>query len=223
MGQLFLIVAVALAVGAVVFGVAVLVTGGEAGLAPAEPDGRAVPLPTDRPLAEEDIAGARFDVSLRGYRMVQVDQAMRRAAYDIGYKDELINVLEAEIAALRGGRIEDAEVLRRAREASLVGSARAAAPEDELPEPEALFELDELTRPPEPYRGPEPDDPTDGGDPTDRDPRDSDPTDGGDPTDGARSGADPADPEPVDETAGGEPAGGQQTEAQQARAHARTD
>ena len=29
---------------------------------------------------------------------------LRRAAYDIGYKDELIDVLEAEVAALRDGR-----------------------------------------------------------------------------------------------------------------------
>ncbi len=50
----------------------------------------------------------RFDTALRGYRMTQVDQAMRRAAYDIGYKAELIGVLEAEVTALRDGRIADA-------------------------------------------------------------------------------------------------------------------
>ena len=41
--------------------------------------------------------------------MAQVDQALRRAAYDIGYKDELIGVLEAEVTALREGRTEDAD------------------------------------------------------------------------------------------------------------------
>ena len=50
--------------------------------------------------------------------MAQVDQAMRRAAYDIGYKSELIGVLEAEVAALREGRTEDADALRQAREQS---------------------------------------------------------------------------------------------------------
>jgi DivIVA domain-containing protein len=118
MGQFLLLVVVALTVGAVVFGVTVLLTGGDGGLSPAEPDGRAVPLPGTRPLAESDVAGVRFDVAARGYRMAQVDQAMRRAAYDIGYKDELINVLEAEVEALRSGRFSDAEVLRRAREAA---------------------------------------------------------------------------------------------------------
>jgi DivIVA domain-containing protein len=126
--QFLLLVVVALTVGAVVFGVTVLLTGGDGGLSPAEPDGGAVPLPATRPLAESDIARVRFDTAARGYRMAQVDQAMRRAAYDIGYKDELINVLEAEVDALRSGRLSDAEVLRRAREAAQ--SAGSPAPED---------------------------------------------------------------------------------------------
>jgi hypothetical protein len=59
--------------------------------------------------------------------MEQVDQALQRAAYDIGYKGELIGVLEAEVAALREGRLADADVLRRAREAA-VAPAEPAAP-----------------------------------------------------------------------------------------------
>ena len=62
------------------------------------------------------MAAVRFDTALRGYRMAQVDQALRRAAYDIGYKSELIGVLEAEVTALREGRTADADALRRARE-----------------------------------------------------------------------------------------------------------
>ena len=57
----------------------VLVSGADAGLSAAEPDGRAVPLPGTRPLAETDVATVRFDMALRGYRMAQVDQALRRA------------------------------------------------------------------------------------------------------------------------------------------------
>ncbi|MFC4020774.1 DivIVA domain-containing protein [Micromonospora sp. GCM10011542] len=126
MGQLLLLVVVALTVAAVVFGVTVLVTGQDPGLAPAEPDGRAVPLPGTRPLRESDVGEVRFDTALRGYRMAQVDQAMRRAAYDIGYKSELIGVLEAEVTALREGRTADAEALRRAREQA----ADATAPQE---------------------------------------------------------------------------------------------
>jgi DivIVA domain-containing protein len=120
MGQVLLLVVVALTVAAVVFGVTVLVTGGDSGLGTAEPDGRSVPLPGTRPLMETDVAAVRFDTTVRGYRMAQVDQALRRAAYDIGYKDELIGVLEAEVTALREGRASDADTLRRAREAALV-------------------------------------------------------------------------------------------------------
>ncbi|RQW83503.1 DivIVA domain-containing protein, partial [Micromonospora globispora] len=130
MGEVLLLLVVALTVAAVVFGVTVLVSGRDPGLVPAEPDGRAVPLPGTRPLEESDIAEVRFDTALRGYRMAQVDQAMRRAAYDIGYKSELIGVLEAEVAALREGRTADAEALRRAREeaAGTRSETAAAAP-----------------------------------------------------------------------------------------------
>ena len=98
MPQLLLLLVGALAVGAIGFGIAALISGGDPGLAPVEPDGRAVPLPTDRPLGESDVVALRFDTGLRGYRMGQVDMALRRAAYDIGYKEELIGVLEAEVA-----------------------------------------------------------------------------------------------------------------------------
>jgi len=141
MGQLLLILISALVVGAVVFGVSVLIIGGDPGLEPAEPDGRAVPMPTSRPLVEEDVSKARFDTALRGYRMAQVDQAMSRVAYDIGYKDELIEVLEAEVAALRSGRHTDAEVLRRARESALSGTAGAKEPVIELDEPGPATQL----------------------------------------------------------------------------------
>ncbi|MFJ8582683.1 DivIVA domain-containing protein [Micromonospora sp. NPDC093277] len=130
MSQVLLILVVALTVAAVMFGVTVLVSGRDPGLAPTEPDGRAVPLPGGRPLQEGDVAEARFDTALRGYRMAQVDQAMRRAAYDIGYKSELIGVLEAEVAALREGRTEEADALRRTREEAVGKDPAAQAPAD---------------------------------------------------------------------------------------------
>jgi DivIVA domain-containing protein len=131
MDRVLLLLVVALTVAAVVFGVTVLVTGRDPGLVPAEPDGRAVPLPVSRPLRESDIDEIRFDTALRGYRMAQVDQALRRAAYDIGYKSELIGVLEAEVTALREGRLADADALRRTREQA----AAAAQTQDADPTP----------------------------------------------------------------------------------------
>jgi DivIVA domain-containing protein len=134
--QFWLILAVALTAGAILFGVVVLASGDDRGLRPVEPDGRSIPLPGRRPLAESDFAAVRFEVALRGYRMAEVDAALRRAAYDIGYKDELIEVLQAEVDALRAGRMAEAEALRRAREAALAPVQTSAeqgttAPEDE--------------------------------------------------------------------------------------------
>ncbi|GAA1648210.1 DivIVA domain-containing protein [Catellatospora bangladeshensis] len=119
MDNVLLLIVVALTVGAVVFGVMTLVTGGDPGLAPAEPDERATPLPADRPLVEGDVSRVTFDPTWRGYRMAQVDQTLRRLAYDIGYKSELIQVLEAEVTALREGRVDDADTLARARASAL--------------------------------------------------------------------------------------------------------
>jgi DivIVA domain-containing protein len=128
MGELFLLLIAALVVGAVVFGVAILITGDDQGIEGQEPDGRAIPLPTTRPLGETDVTQVRFDTVIRGYRMTQVDTAFRRAAYDIGYKEELIQVLEAEVTALRDGRTEDADTLRQAREAAISGATNADNP-----------------------------------------------------------------------------------------------
>ena len=128
MGELFLLLIAALVVGAIVFGVAVLITGDDQGIEGHEPDGRAIPLPTTRPLGETDVTQLRFDTVIRGYRMAQVDAAFRRAAYDIGYKEELIQVLEAEVTALREGRTEDADALRAAREAAIAPASQEPAP-----------------------------------------------------------------------------------------------
>jgi len=144
MGQLLLFIVVALVVAAIVFGMTVMFGGGDSGLTPVEPDGAAVPLPSDRPLGEEDIVRTRFDTAFRGYRMDQVDQALQRAAYDIGYKGELIGVLEAEVAALRDGRLADADVLRRAREAAVAPADPAVPPPptpDRVPDDPPVTEI----------------------------------------------------------------------------------
>ncbi|MBM7492305.1 DivIVA domain-containing protein [Micromonospora luteifusca] len=137
MGQLLLLLVVALTVAAVIFGVTVLVSGRDPGLAPVEPDSQAVALPSDRPLRESDVGAVRFDTGLRGYRMAQVDQAMRRAAYDIGYKSELVSVLESEVIALREGRTDDADALREAREQSASKVTNADVTKPDVAEPGA--------------------------------------------------------------------------------------
>ena len=142
----------ALVVGAVAFGVAVLVTGADPGLSTDVPDGSSVPLPGHRPLAEQDFQALRFDTGLRGYRMSQVDSALRRAAYDVGYKTELVAVLEAEVAALREGRQDDADELRKARVAALGEASGEPEPPagdepaaDDDPEPVDLTKKEDST------------------------------------------------------------------------------
>jgi DivIVA domain-containing protein len=114
-------------------------------------------------LVEPDLVEVRFDTALRGYRMAQVDAALKRAAYDIGYKDELVKVLQAEVDALREGRLPDAEVLRRAREAALAPvqpePEEPADPPPELagvPTPAPELEPAAGPLPPEPEPEPEP-------------------------------------------------------------------
>jgi DivIVA domain-containing protein len=135
MGTVLLILVVVLVVAGLVFGVASLLSGDDPGLSVAEPDGRAVPLPSDRSLQEGDLKSVRFDVGWRGYRMAQVDRVLRRTAYDVGYKEEMIAVLEAEVTALREGRSEDAELLRKARES-------AASPAVAVPGPAEQADVD---------------------------------------------------------------------------------
>ena len=134
MAQLLLFAAIALVVAALVFGVGALLTGADPGLTPVEPDGVSRGLPGTRPLEERDFAAARFDTAIRGYRMAQVDAAMARAAYDIGFKQELIEALHAEVDALRDGRIEDADVLRKARKAASGDLTPASGPDGATPE-----------------------------------------------------------------------------------------
>jgi DivIVA domain-containing protein len=135
-----------------------MLSGNDSGLNPVEADGRSVLLPSDRPLGEEDIVRTRFDTALRGYRMNQVDSALQRAAYDIGYKGELIGVLEAEVAALRDGRLADADVLRKAREAAIAPPVPPVSPASSTDGPPAgEIAVIELT--PEPVTEPVADDP----------------------------------------------------------------
>ena len=130
MALLVLVSIVMLVVVALAFGVFALLSGDDPGLSPADAD-HALPLPGSRPLAERDVTGLRFDSTMRGYRMDQVDRAIRRTAYDIGYKDEMIAVLEAEVTALREGRTEDAELMRKAREGAAAPSGNGRAEDAE--------------------------------------------------------------------------------------------
>ncbi|MGH8879181.1 MAG: DivIVA domain-containing protein [Stackebrandtia sp.] len=127
----FVLVLVALVLaGGIAFGIVVLVTGNDPGLASTPGDGLPDDLPADRPLSEVDVLQTRFDTGARGYRTTQVDQALARVAYDVGFKDELIKVLASEVSALRDGRADDADALRDVRRRALGDAANSSAGRD---------------------------------------------------------------------------------------------
>jgi DivIVA domain-containing protein len=79
-----------LAVLAVVFGVAVVLTGRGEGLSEEWPDQADTGIPRGRAMTPEDVVGLRFALAFRGYRMSEVDDALDRLAAEIAARDEAI-------------------------------------------------------------------------------------------------------------------------------------
>lgn len=88
----------ALAVGAVLFGVAAVLTGRATGLAEMPPDRTPLPLPPDRLTDADDLRAVRFDLAFRGYRMDQVDAVLDRVAGDLTARDAEISKLRLRLA-----------------------------------------------------------------------------------------------------------------------------
>jgi DivIVA domain-containing protein len=98
---LFLVVALAVVVGAVALAV---VGGGEGTTGPlpeVAPEYLDDPLPPDRPVARADVESLRFPLAVRGYRMVDVDDALGRLAAEIDERDARIADLESALAGAR--------------------------------------------------------------------------------------------------------------------------
>ncbi|WP_033319958.1 DivIVA domain-containing protein [Streptomyces yerevanensis] len=99
---LFLVVALVVVVGAVTLSV---VGGGEGTALPEAPPERFVdPLPLDRPLHRGDVEMLRFPVTVRGYRMADVDDALGRLAAELAERDARIADLESALAGARASR-----------------------------------------------------------------------------------------------------------------------
>lgn len=60
------------------------------GMARAYPDRRELRLPADRPVSAEDLEDVEFSLALRGYRMDEVDEVLRRLRAEIAERDVLI-------------------------------------------------------------------------------------------------------------------------------------
>jgi len=100
---LFLVVALAVVVGAVTLAV---VGGGEGDgpLPEAAPERLNDPLPPDRPVGRADVEGLRFPLAARGYRMADVDDALSRLGAELAERDARIADLESALAGARASR-----------------------------------------------------------------------------------------------------------------------
>ncbi|MGW3653493.1 DivIVA domain-containing protein [Streptomyces sp. NPDC000878] len=93
---LFLVVALAVVVGAVTLAV---VGGGENAVLPdAVPERLQDPLPPDRPVDRGDVESLRFPVAARGYRMSDVDDALTRLGAELAERDARIADLESALS-----------------------------------------------------------------------------------------------------------------------------
>ncbi|WP_307544459.1 DivIVA domain-containing protein [Streptomyces sp. V3I8] len=99
---LFLVVALVVVVGAVTL--AVLGGGGDGNggaLPEVAPERLRDPLPPDRPVHRGDVEALRFPLTLRGYRMADVDDALSRVGAELAERDARIADLEAALAGAR--------------------------------------------------------------------------------------------------------------------------
>jgi len=74
------------------------------GLRRAYPDRREVLLPTGRFLTAEDLEDVDFAVTVRGYRMDEVDEVLRRLVHEVAERDARIAELDAPRHRLPGHR-----------------------------------------------------------------------------------------------------------------------
>ena len=90
-----------LLVGGVLFLVAALLLGRGETQPQAEPDRSPVELPDDRPVTSEDIRALRIAVTVRGYRMTEVDWLLDQLGQALDDRDAEIDALRAELATRR--------------------------------------------------------------------------------------------------------------------------
>jgi DivIVA domain-containing protein len=127
-----------LAVLAVVFGVAVVLTGRANVLSDEGHDRAETGIPRNRPMTPQDVIGLRFALAFRGYRMEEVDDALDRLAAEIAARDEAIERLRSGTPATEAA----AEV-----EAEAAGPWAGAGPWAEPPAPAEAGTEPEQERP----------------------------------------------------------------------------
>lgn len=107
----FLLIALVVVVGAVTLAV---VGGGDGGaLAEAPPDRLDDALPADRPLGRADVEALRLPMTVRGYRMADVDDVLGRLGAELAERDARIAELETALAGARASAHGGAGPLER--------------------------------------------------------------------------------------------------------------
>ncbi|MEV4874399.1 DivIVA domain-containing protein [Streptomyces syringium] len=98
----------------VVVGAVTLAVGGGSGgaLADAAPDRIGPQLPAERPLGRADVDALRLPVALRGYRMVETDDALDRLAAELAERDARIAELEAALAGAQASAMSGPGLLK---------------------------------------------------------------------------------------------------------------
>ncbi|SEF17747.1 DivIVA domain-containing protein [Jiangella alba] len=86
---------------AVLFGAVLLVLGRGDVLQPETPGGEAKLLPADA-VGPDDVAGLRFSVVHRGYRMDQVDLVLDRLQRELAWRDHRLAELETRLPGPSG-------------------------------------------------------------------------------------------------------------------------
>jgi DivIVA domain-containing protein len=108
---LFLLIALVVVVGAVTLAV---VGGDEGGPLPeASPDRLDDPLPADRPLGPADVEALRLPMTVRGYRMADVDDVLDRLGAELAERDARIAELETTLAGARPAVSGRPDLLKR--------------------------------------------------------------------------------------------------------------
>jgi len=129
-----LIVLYVLAVLVVLFVAAAVATREDDVLADAPPDVADLGLP-DGPMYPEDVAEVRFGLTLRGYRMSEVDEVLERLAGELAGRDARIVELEQALVDLVEPEVEQAEARLGLASPSSARAAEAVSFEDD---PEVL-------------------------------------------------------------------------------------
>lgn len=109
MGSFLLVVVAAIVLSGIVFGAAAFTLGRDRGLSPSRPDGVPFDLPADRPLERADVEDLRIDTAVRGYRMNQVDEILRRVSDDFDFLHARIIDLEDQLYGDRPDSGDDEE------------------------------------------------------------------------------------------------------------------